>query len=131
MQGQEGEPNMIRRIAPQFFTMDIPATLAYYKDRLGFTCLGTWQDPPEYAIVVRDQHAIHFRRAEPPVANPDKYADELLDAYISIEDADALYTEYAAQGVEFTRELGNTPWETREFVVKDCDGRLLAFGTNV
>ena len=60
----------------------------------------------------------------------DKYADELLDAYLLIEDADALYVEYAGNGVEFTRELGNTPWQSREFVVKDCDGRLLAFGTD-
>ena len=122
---------MIRLIAPQFFTMDIPGTLAYYKDKLGFECLGTWQDPPVYAIVARDQHAIHFRCAEPSTASPDKYADELLDAYLSVDDADALYHDYAANGVEFTRQLGNTPWQSREFVVKDCDGRLLAFGTNL
>src|ERR1700736_5297070 len=74
---------MVRQIAPVFFTMHIPATLAYYRDKLGFECLGTWQDPPVYAIVARDQHAIHFRRAEPPTANPDKYSDELLDAYLA------------------------------------------------
>jgi uncharacterized glyoxalase superfamily protein PhnB len=122
---------MIQHIAPQFFTMDIPATLAYYKDKLGFQCLGSWQDPPEYAIVGRDQHRIHFRCAEPPTPNPDKYADELLDAYLYVENADALYAEFAARNVEFTRELANTPWQSREFVVKDCDGRLLAFGASL
>ncbi len=85
---------------------------------------------PSWAIVARDQQVIHFRCAEPPTANPDKYRDELLDAYLFVEDADALYAECAAQGVEFTRGLGNMPWHTREFVVKDCDGRLLAFGAN-
>jgi len=122
---------MIRRIAPQFFTLDISGTLAYYQDKLGFRCSGTWQNPPVYAIVARDEQAIHFRCATPPLANPDKYPDELLDAYIVIEDVDALYAEYAARGVEFTRELANTPWQSREFVVKDCDGRLLAFGANL
>ena|ERR1041385_5678517 len=120
---------MIREIAPQFFSMDIPATLAFYKEKLGFECLGTWQDPPVY--VARNQRAIHFRCAPPPTANPDKYADELLDAYLYVEDADALYEEYAAKGVEFTRGVGDMPWRTREFVVKDCDGRLLAFGANL
>jgi catechol 2,3-dioxygenase-like lactoylglutathione lyase family enzyme len=119
---------MIRQIAPLFFTMDIPATLAYYKGKLGFECLGTWQDPPVYAIVARDGQVIHFRCAEPPTANPDKYRDELLDAYLLVEDVDALYAEYAAHGLVFTRGLGNMPWHSREFVVKDCDGRLLAFG---
>src|SRR2546421_1952136 len=122
---------MIRQTAPQFSTWDIPGSLAYYEPKLGFKCLGTGQDPPVYAIVARDQQAIHFRCAEPPTANPNKYSDELLDAYVFIEDADALYVEYAAQGVEFTRGLANMPWHSREFVVKDCDGRLLAFGANL
>jgi uncharacterized glyoxalase superfamily protein PhnB len=121
---------MIRRIAPQFFTTAMAATLAYYKDTLGFECVGTWDDPPGYAIVTRDGRAIHFRLAEPPTPNPDKYEGELLDAYLNVEDADALYAEYSARGAEFTRALGDTPWHTREFVVKDCDGRLLAFGAN-
>jgi len=122
---------MIRHIAPQFFTTDIPGTLAYYTGKLGFECLGTWLDPPVYAIVARDQQAIHFRCAAPPPAHPDKYTEELLDAYLYVEDADALYAAYATKGVEFTRELGNTPWHSREFVLKDCDGRLLAFGASL
>src|SRR5258708_14584063 len=56
------------------FRQRSPITL----ESLAFACLGTWQDPPVYAIVARDQQVIHFRCAEPPTANPDKYADELL-----------------------------------------------------
>jgi hypothetical protein len=55
---------MIRQIAPQFFTTDLRATLAYYRNTLGFECVGTWEDPPVYAIVARDEHRIHFRLAE-------------------------------------------------------------------
>ena len=122
---------MIRQIAPQFFTTDLAATLAYYRDKLGFDCVGTWQDPPVYAIVARDDHRIHFHCAGPPTPSSDKYDDELLDAYLSIDDADGLFAEYASRGVEFTRALGSTPWHSREFVVKDCDGRLLAFGAHL
>ena len=121
---------MIRQIAPQFFTTNLAATLAYYRATLGFECLGTWNDPPVYAIVARDGRQIHFRVADPPAVQPDKYDDELLDAYLYIDDADALYAEYESRGAEFTRGLGNTPWHSREFVVKDCDGRLLAFGAD-
>lgn len=119
---------MIRQIAPQFFALDLGRTLAYYREKLGFECVSTWQDPPVYAIVTRDGNRFHFRCAEPPPPNPDKYADELLDAYIFVDDADGLYAEYLARGVEFARALGDTPWGAREFVVKDDDGRLLAFG---
>ena len=126
----EAASAMIRQIAPQFFTRDLAATLAYYEETLGFKCLGTWKDPPVYAIVARDEHRIHFRLADPPTPNPDKYTDELLDAYLFVESADTLYAEYAARGADFTRALGDTPWHSREFVVKDCDGRLLAFGAD-
>ena len=129
MPGGMVSPTMIRQIAPQFFTTAMAATLAYYEQTLGFECVGTWFDPPVYAIVARDEHRIHFRLADPPTPNPDKYADELLDAYLNVEDADALYAEFAARGAEFTRALGETPWHMREFVIKDCDGRLLAFGS--
>jgi len=122
---------MIRQIAPVFFTTDIPGTLAFYEDKLGFACVGTYGDPPFYAIVARDEHAIHFRFVDATTANPEKYAEELLDAYLSVEDADALYAEYAEKGVEFGRGLGDMPWGLREFVVKDCDGRLLCFGAKL
>lgn len=122
---------MIRQIVPLFFTTNIPATLAYYKDKLAFECLSTWMDPPVYAIIARDHQVIHFRCAAPPTPNPEKYADELLDAYLFVDDADTLYAEYSARGVEFTRTLANMPWNCREFVVRDCDGRLLAFGANL
>ena len=80
--------------------------------------------------VLRERRVIHFRRAEPPTPNPDKYADELVDPYLFVEDADGLCAEYAARGVQFVRGLSNMPWHCREFVVKNCDGRLLAFGAN-
>ena len=72
-----------------------------------------------------------LRCAEPPTPNPDKYDDEHLDTYLYVADADALHAEHEQKGVDFTRGLGNMPWNSREFVVKDCDGRLLAFGANV
>jgi hypothetical protein len=56
---------MIRQIAPLFFTMDILAALAYYKDKFAFECLGTWEDPPVYAIAARDQQVIHFLCSKP------------------------------------------------------------------
>jgi uncharacterized glyoxalase superfamily protein PhnB len=122
---------MIRQIVPLFFTKDIPGTIAYYREQLGFDCLGTWNDPPVYAFLARDRCAIHLRCAEPPMSNADKYEDELLDAYIYVDDADALYAEYTSKGVEFARQLGDMPWKCREFVIKDCDGRLLAFGSDL
>jgi hypothetical protein len=38
--------------------------------------------------------------------------------------------KYAKGGVEFTASRDDPAWHSREFVVKDCDGRLLAFGAD-
>lgn len=67
----------------------------------------------------------------PSLPQPDKYSDERLDAYLFIEDVDALYAEFAAQGVACTRGLSNMPWHSREFVVNYSDGRLLPIGANL
>lgn len=122
---------MIAQIVPVFFALNFPDTLAYYQDKLGFECVGKFGDPPFYAIVARDGQVIHFRCFEPPTPNAEKYSEELLDAYLVVDDVDALVSEYSSRGVEFTRDLANMPWNTREFVVKDCDGRLLAFGSGL
>jgi len=120
---------MIRSIVPQFFTADLGRTLAYYRDALGFATSFTWGEPPSYAGVARDGQALYFRcldRLSPPL--PEKESAELLDAYINVADIAALHAEYRARGVAFARDLGATPWGMTEFVVRDCDGRLLAFG---
>jgi hypothetical protein len=70
------------------------------------------------------RHSAHTRRL--PCATPSPSHRSPAQSAV-----DALYAEYAARGVEFTRGLGNMPWHRREFVVKDCDGRLLAFGANL
>jgi hypothetical protein len=122
---------MIRQIAPQFFTNEISRHARVLQRQ-------AWLRVPgdvARSAGLRDRSARpaldSLPHAEPPTANPDKYADELLDAYLSVEDADALYAEYARNGVEFTRERANMPWHVREFGVKDGDGRLLAFGMNL
>lgn len=122
---------MIRQIIPVFFTTDIPRTLAFYTETLGFEQVGLWGDPVSYGIVAREGHAIHFRCAAPPAQQPEKYNEELLDAYLFVDDADRLHAELTGKGIEIARPLGDMPWGCREFVAKDCDGRLLAFGENL
>lgn len=129
MHGASGNKLMIAAIAPQFFTTDLAATLAYYRDKLGFETQFLYGDPPFYAGAIRDGRSIFFRRvASLAPAGAEKYEDELLDAYLISDDIDALYAEYQARGVEFSRPIASMPWAFREFVVKDCDGRLLCFG---
>lgn len=120
---------MIAAIVPQFFSSDLKSTLAYFDEQLGFEIQFEYGKPVIYAGVIRDGLSIFLRHTEdlPPRA-PNKYDDELLDAYLRVENVKQLYRDYSEKGVEFHRELSDMPWGYTEFVVKDSDGRLLCFG---
>lgn len=120
---------MIHAIVPQFFTADLNTTLTYYDQCLGFETQFIWGEPAVYAGAIRDGRSIFFRVTETPLPQPkNKYEKELLDAYIVHNDVRALYEDYTARGVEMHRAFGVRPWGFAEFVVRDCDGRLLCFG---
>jgi predicted enzyme related to lactoylglutathione lyase len=53
---------------------------------------------------------------------------EAWDAYIWIDDADALNAEFKARGVRITREIADQPYGCRDFDVEDCNGYRLCFG---
>jgi len=120
---------MIASIAPQFFTADLSSTLQYYQEKLGFETQFTYGEPAFYAGAIRDGMSIFFRKVNfSPQQNAEKYEEEYLDVYIRVERIDQLYSEYQSKGVTFSRKIGSMPWAFREFVVRDCDGRLLCFG---
>ena len=120
---------MISMIVPQFFSADLPRTLAFYRDALGFATDFCYGEPPHYAGASRDGRMIYFRHVDATPAWPaGKDEAELLDAYLHVEDVAALYAEMRGRGATITRELATMPWRQVEFVLRDCDGRLLCFG---
>ena len=50
------------------------------------------------------------------------------DAYIWIDDADALYHEFKSKGVKIVREICDQDYGCRDFDVEDCNGYRLCFG---
>lgn len=122
----------VAAVVPQFFTPDICATLKYYDEKLDFVTRFTYGDPPFFAAAARNGFPVFFRIVDEPLPiSPDKYEEELLDAYVMIRGKNAidrLFEDFDARGVDFHRRIATMLWAMREFVVKDCDGRLLAFG---
>lgn len=124
-----GFPGMIAAIVPQFFSTDLERTLLFYRTKLGFETQFEYGDPVFYAGAIRDGHSFFFRHVDhaPPRAD-EKYEQEWLDAYIRVIDTRALYAEFTDRNANIFRDLAEMPWGFTEFVVKDCDGRLLCFG---
>ncbi len=120
----------ISGIAPFFIVRDAMASINFYRDKLGFNIL--YQEPaqdPFFVILGRDRAMLMIKRvAARPQPNPERDPDARWDAYLSVQDADALATEFALRGVSFSVPLGNTHEGLRGFELADPDGYVLFFG---
>lgn len=122
-------------IAPLFLVDDVVATANYYRDRLGFRYERFWGDPPAFCMVTRAGVVImlnQFERTSP--MRPNRQADpqgECWDAYVWVDDADALHAEFVTKGATITRGLCDQPYGCRDFDVEDCNGYRLCFGRSI
>jgi hypothetical protein len=56
---------------------------------------------------------------------------EAWDAYIWIDDADALHREFKSNQVKIRRDVRDQPYGCRDFDVEDCNGYRLCFGHDI
>ena len=118
-------------IAPYFLVPDVVAAAEYYRDKLGFQFEKFWGEGPNFTAVWRRGAVIMLSRgggrgrASPNVAIA---GDDVWDAYVWVDDADALYAEYRAKGVRITRDICDQPYGCREFDVEDLNGYIICFG---
>jgi predicted enzyme related to lactoylglutathione lyase len=57
-----------------------------------------------------------------------RIVDKLWDAYIRVDDVDAIYAEVQERGAGIDYTIYNAPHGFREFGVQDPDGHDIAFG---
>lgn len=129
----------IGRIAPLFIVADVPATLSFYRDMLGFevTFRGPSPDDEFFGIVRRDGATIMFKAlgevsdgkevVVEPVPNYHRKPAFSWDAYLEVDNPEALAAEFASRGVRFSVPLGEDD-DLRGFVIEDIDGYGLFFG---
>ncbi len=124
----------ITGMAAFFIVRDVPAALAFYRDKFGFEI--AFQGPSEedifFGIVRRGAAMIMMKSVGvDPVPN---YTRDIgcgiarWDAYLHVPNPDALAAEFAARGVPFFRPLEDNDDNLRGFEVQDADGYLLYFG---
>jgi hypothetical protein len=121
-------------IAPIFPTADFDAMRAHYES-LGFS---VHVHGGGYGTVERQGVKIHFRHvpglgapAPEGVAGDADAGTERGAAYIAVDDADALHTEWRAAGVGETTDLFDPGFGVWEASHVDADGNLLRFGSPV
>ena len=122
----------ISGVSPFFIVADVPATLAFYRDMLGFEIVFRGPDPDDefFGIVRRDGATIMFKALGvildgkevlvEPVPNYKRKPAFSWDAYFVVPDPDALAAEFASRGVLFSVPLGDGDG-LRGFVIEDLD----------
>ncbi|HYK38300.1 VOC family protein [Alloacidobacterium sp.] len=120
-------------IAPSFIVDDVVDTANFYRDKLGFRYERFWGEPPCFTMVNRSGITIMLSQFEKTgLMRPNSAADpegSAWDAYIWVDDADALYAEFKGKGVKITREICDQPYHCRDFDIQDCNGYVLCFGS--
>ena len=116
----------IKGIAPFFIVKNVPAALAFYRDRLGFevTFQGPEPDDIFFGIVERGAAMILLKAVGvDPVPNYTRDVKQGIarwDAYVSVPDPDALAAEFSSRKVEFFEPLKDTHDGLRGFEIKDA-----------
>jgi catechol 2,3-dioxygenase-like lactoylglutathione lyase family enzyme len=124
----------ISGIAPLFIVNNVPAALAFYRDRLGFdiTFQGPEPDDIFFGIVRRGAAMIMFKGVGvDPVPNYTRDIGKGIarwDAYLQVPDPDALAAEFSSRNIEFFEPLKDTVDGLRGFELRDADGYVLFFG---
>jgi catechol 2,3-dioxygenase-like lactoylglutathione lyase family enzyme len=118
-------------IAPFFIVGNLQSSIAFYRDALQFEVIFQGPAPDEvfFAIVRRGGAQIHLKEVGvPSLPNHRRHEYARWDAFISVEDPDALAAEFASRNVEFSAPLKNDDDGLRGFEIKDVDGYVLFFG---
>src|SRR3954470_24241083 len=96
-------------IAPYFIVNDVVMTANYYRDKLGFHYERFWNEPPSFCMVKRNGIVIMLSQQEQPgLMRPNRMVDpegSAWDAYIWVDEADTLYTEFKSKGVTIARPI--------------------------
>ena len=122
-------------IAPYFIVDNVVATANFYRDKMGFHYERFWGEPPAFCMVKRRGIVIMLSQFDKTgLMRPNSKAapdGEAWDAYIWVDNADALYDEFKGKGVKIASEICNQHYGCRDFDVEDCNGYRLCFGQDM
>jgi catechol 2,3-dioxygenase-like lactoylglutathione lyase family enzyme len=122
-----GEPSLTSAI-PILFVSNVQASADFFCEKLGFDIDFLHGNPPFYGSVLRDGARLHLRFVhEPAFVTGVIEKEQLLAAFITVDDVKSLFAEYLEAGVEMHSRLKKEPWGGHGFTLLDPDGNRLYF----
>jgi catechol 2,3-dioxygenase-like lactoylglutathione lyase family enzyme/GNAT superfamily N-acetyltransferase len=113
---------------PQLRTTDLDASIRFYTTTLGLALEFRYED--FYAGIRAGRHLFHLKLADekdPSIAFVDRGGHFHL--YLETDDVAAAADALKGKGVPLVQDVHDTPWGTREFVIKDDQGHTLYIGS--
>jgi catechol 2,3-dioxygenase-like lactoylglutathione lyase family enzyme len=121
---------VLEAAVPILFVRDVPASAAFFRDKLGFAIDFLYGDPPYYGSVSRGGACLHLRFVhEPNFVQIAAREVSLILATIEVSDVQALFEEFRERGVEFAQMPTKQDWGGTDFHVRDLDGNAISFVT--
>lgn len=114
--------------APFLVVPNVGATLAHYRDVLGFDVRGYEHAPEDNGTATRDGCTIFFNRGPRAAPNSQLVPPDLFDVYLWVDDVRALEEELRTRGADLLHEPTERPWGMLEIRVRDLNGYVLGFG---
>ena len=117
----------ISGVIPQLRTTDLAESIRFYVTKLGLTLEFQYQD--FYAGIRAGAQLFHLKLVDEKDPSIEFVEEgEHFHLYLEIDDVVAAAATLKENGVSLVRDVHETPWGTREFVIKDDQGRTLYFG---
>ena len=113
----------------QLRTTDLAASISFYTTKVGLTLVFQYQD--FYAGIQAGTQIFHLKlvdEKDPSIAFVEE--GEHFHLYLETDDATAAAEALKTKGVPLVRDVHETAWGTKEFVIKDDQGHTLYFGQN-
>jgi len=125
-------PPILGPVSPCYISADIPGTIRFYQDALGFEL--RFAEPPEdpfFVIVGRNAAQLFFKAvgdAVPAQPNFTRHHELGWDGFIYVGTPDALAEEFATRQVPFHKPVRDRQDGLRGFEIADPNGYIFFFG---
>lgn len=124
------------RMVPELTVTDLPASLSFYTDVLGFSIM-IRRTEPEFAYINLGEAQLMLEQYHPGGWNTAELTRPLgrgVNFQIEVDDIEQIFARINAHGLTLYRGLSDNHYNTgettacqREFLVQDPDGYLLRF----
>jgi catechol 2,3-dioxygenase-like lactoylglutathione lyase family enzyme len=117
----------ITGIVPQLRTTDMASSIRFYTEKLGFSVAFNYQD--FYTGLRSGNQLLHLKLVdENDPSIPYVEEGEHFHLYLATQGIVEFAAQLQAKGVALVKGVHETPWNTREIVIRDNQGHTLYLG---